>query len=252
MTQLPQAIAWTLIHFCWQAAAIAAAISIASLAIARRSSQARYLVALSALLLMLVAAVVTFAWELRTGSTTHFNRRHRRQSSRCHLQQNFRAPPRLESPQFSKHKLRRMSRLATLLPWIDGLWLVGVFALCCPQPRRLVVSPPPAPRVYYRGSDLPFAPASSASRSARPQPRRHAASLHCHRQPHDHGRSARRRSAPAQRRHLARPRGTRSRSRPRTGSRPPRRLLLEHSADHRRNPLLLPSRRMVDQRPHPP
>ena len=69
MTQLPQAIAWTLIHFCWQAAAIAAAYRLMSAAIARRSSQTRYLVALSALLLMVGAAVVTFAWELRTDST---------------------------------------------------------------------------------------------------------------------------------------------------------------------------------------
>ena len=47
MTQIPQAIAWTLIHFCWQAAAIAAAYRVLSVVIARRSSQTRYLLALS-------------------------------------------------------------------------------------------------------------------------------------------------------------------------------------------------------------
>ena len=52
MTQIPQAIAWTLIHFCWQAIVIAAGYRVLSIAIARRSSQTRYLVALSALLLM--------------------------------------------------------------------------------------------------------------------------------------------------------------------------------------------------------
>src|SRR5271170_4928821 len=66
MTPTVQAIAWTLIHFCWQAAAIAAAYRALSLALARRSSNARYLVALSALLLMCAASVATFSWELRS------------------------------------------------------------------------------------------------------------------------------------------------------------------------------------------
>ena len=63
------AIAWTLIHFCWQAAAIAAVYRLLSLAFARRTSHARYLLALGALLLMLTASVATFAWELRSTSS---------------------------------------------------------------------------------------------------------------------------------------------------------------------------------------
>ncbi len=68
MTPTVQAIAWTLIHFCWQAAAIAAAYRGVSLLTARRSSNIRYLVALGALLLMLAASVATFAFEMRAGS----------------------------------------------------------------------------------------------------------------------------------------------------------------------------------------
>ena len=37
MMHIPQAVAWTLIHFCWQAAAIAAIYRIITAAIARRS-----------------------------------------------------------------------------------------------------------------------------------------------------------------------------------------------------------------------
>ena len=69
MTQIPQAIAWTLIHFCWQAAIIAAAFRIISIPIARHPSQTRYLVALSALLLMLGSAIGTFAFEMRSDAT---------------------------------------------------------------------------------------------------------------------------------------------------------------------------------------
>jgi beta-lactamase regulating signal transducer with metallopeptidase domain len=70
MTPTVQAIAWTLIHFCWQAAAIAAIYRGASLLAARRTSNTRYLLALGALLLMVAASVVTFAFEMRSGSSS--------------------------------------------------------------------------------------------------------------------------------------------------------------------------------------
>src|SRR5450755_3436841 len=69
MTHTLQAIAWTLIHFCWQATAIAAAYRVASLAIASRSSNTRYLAALCALLLMIAVSIATFAWEFRSTVT---------------------------------------------------------------------------------------------------------------------------------------------------------------------------------------
>jgi beta-lactamase regulating signal transducer with metallopeptidase domain len=127
MTQLPQAIAWTLIHFCWQAAAIAAAYRLISAAIARRSSQTRYLVALSALLLMLGASVITFAWESRTDSTA---------PSIAATAENLRASIAVDFPRSTAPGLVATQQqapahvtLAALLPWIDGLWLLGVFAL---------------------------------------------------------------------------------------------------------------------------
>lgn len=70
MTPTVQAIAWTLIHFCWQAAAIAAIYRGVSMVSARRSSNTRYLLALGALLLMVAASVTTFAFEMRSGSSS--------------------------------------------------------------------------------------------------------------------------------------------------------------------------------------
>jgi len=63
MTLTVQALAWTLIHFFWQAAAIAAVYRGLSMVAARRSSNANYLLALCALLLMLATSMATFAYE---------------------------------------------------------------------------------------------------------------------------------------------------------------------------------------------
>jgi beta-lactamase regulating signal transducer with metallopeptidase domain len=72
MTHIVQAIAWTLIHFCWQAAAIAAAYRGLSLLTARCSSNTRYLLALGALLVMLAASAATFAFEMQ-GETAAYD-----------------------------------------------------------------------------------------------------------------------------------------------------------------------------------
>ena len=129
MTQIPQAIAWTLIHFCWQAAAIAADYRVVSIAIARRSSQTRYFVALSALLLMLCSA----------------RRAHLRSRCAPTLPQSLSPTPlRIFAPPSSTNsRAFRCARCCqphppshrtphvalAMLPWIDGLWLIGVFAL---------------------------------------------------------------------------------------------------------------------------
>jgi beta-lactamase regulating signal transducer with metallopeptidase domain len=126
MTQIPQAIAWTLIHFCWQAVFIAAVYRVFSIALARRSSQTRYLIALYALLLMLGAAVITFAWELRADAAI---------ASIADSASNLRATFVSDFPHSTAPGLAAIQptseriTLASLLPWIDGLWLIGVFAL---------------------------------------------------------------------------------------------------------------------------
>ena len=60
------AMGWTLIHFCWQAAVIAAFYRSLGLLAARWSSNARYLLALGALLMMLAVAVGTFGFEMQS------------------------------------------------------------------------------------------------------------------------------------------------------------------------------------------
>jgi beta-lactamase regulating signal transducer with metallopeptidase domain len=144
MTPTVQAIAWTLIHFCWQAAAIAAAYRGLSLITAHRSSNTRYLLALSALLLMFGTSVATFAFELRFDPSS----KGADQISSVLTNHNF-SPvktPVPDAPQSaasgpsaaSSYPIASLLRLPVLpLPFlrapvlliIDGLWLLGVLTL---------------------------------------------------------------------------------------------------------------------------
>jgi hypothetical protein len=56
---------WTLLHFCWEGAAIALVYWTATLALPDARSQARYLLSLAALLAMLVASLVTLGYEIQ-------------------------------------------------------------------------------------------------------------------------------------------------------------------------------------------
>jgi hypothetical protein len=62
-----QSLGWTLLHFCWQAGAIAFVYWLADVTLSKASSQTRYLLALGAMLLMFVAALATFGYEEMQG-----------------------------------------------------------------------------------------------------------------------------------------------------------------------------------------
>jgi beta-lactamase regulating signal transducer with metallopeptidase domain len=126
MTHIPEAVAWTLIHFCWQAAATAGAYGLLSLVLSRRSPEVRYTAALASMMLMLALAVGTLGWELRSNSAS---------APLSIAAANLAAPisgdfPRVAAPGFiASHPDAQRITLATLLPWIDGLWIAGVLVL---------------------------------------------------------------------------------------------------------------------------
>lgn len=71
---LVEPLGWTLVHFLWQAAAVAALLAVARVALRRRSANARYLAACAAMLALAVLPVVTLVvltWQLAraTGET---------------------------------------------------------------------------------------------------------------------------------------------------------------------------------------
>ena len=127
MTHTLQAIGWTLIHFLWQATAIASIYRLASLAIARRSSQIRYLAALFAMLFMLAISVVTFGWEVRSISANAMSSSAISGAPRAIADADL---PHIMRPGIiGSHPEDPAVLLTTLLPWIDGLWILGVTML---------------------------------------------------------------------------------------------------------------------------
>jgi len=127
------ALGWTLLHFCWQGTAVAVAYSVVDQMTSRATSKIRYVVALAALTLMPAVVMGTFAVEIRTGAATpaHVNGDAARVISGAHA--GVRPRPILhELPLASS--LEEPSdwiamRAEHLLPWVDALWLMGVFLL---------------------------------------------------------------------------------------------------------------------------
>jgi beta-lactamase regulating signal transducer with metallopeptidase domain len=130
MTHALEAIGWTLIHFCWQAAAVAGVCRFAHLAMTGRSSNARYLLSLGSLLLMLAAALGTLAWELAGNAPLPAaNQPVATTSTAAVAEQQVHYAPGYLPP--SQHAVPPALSLAAVLPWVDGLWLLGVIALSC-------------------------------------------------------------------------------------------------------------------------
>ena len=132
MTHTIEATGWTLIHFCWQAAVIAGVYGILGTAFARRASQTRYVLALSALLAMLAAAVFTFAWEMRPSATASALTGTPSAVANAMVSGDF---PRMVAPGIAPNSQPSatgslfVNSLPGLMGWIDGFWFVGVLAL---------------------------------------------------------------------------------------------------------------------------
>src|SRR5579863_8010258 len=131
MTHTIEATAWTLIHFCWQAAAIAGAYRLISVALARRTSQARYILALSSMLAMLAAAVLTFGWEMRSPASPSYAAASSAVSNAI-ISGDFpriAAPGGLSASQTAADRTHLVNSLPSLMGWIDAFWVIGVLAL---------------------------------------------------------------------------------------------------------------------------
>lgn len=130
MTHHWEALGWTLVHFLWQGAAIALVYRVADLALARRSANARYLLALGALLAMLAVSVGTLAFEesaLAAQDATH--------PTAARVLTNRLTgsliPGSITPDRSSADRSTAGHFLADnhLMPYLDGLWLFGVLFL---------------------------------------------------------------------------------------------------------------------------
>ncbi|HEY2859639.1 MAG TPA: M56 family metallopeptidase [Terracidiphilus sp.] len=139
MTHTLQAIAWTLIHFSWQAAAIAGLYAVANKVMMRPASQvtsrttshARYLLALGALLAMLASSAVTFTWQMLPSEPA---------TPMVGATERAGDFPRIAEPGIAPRgaavsasqvadAIASVEPAARYMLWIDALWVLGVCGL---------------------------------------------------------------------------------------------------------------------------
>lgn len=127
MTHHWEALGWTLIHFCWQAGAIALLYKLADLAMAKERTQARYVLALAALLGMLGASIGTLAYEetmyrqSATLSATGIP------GAKPSLQIIPRPLAVIDMPAAPRETAKLLA--SDVMPYLDFFWLVGVLCL---------------------------------------------------------------------------------------------------------------------------
>lgn len=138
------ALGWTLLHFCWQGTAVALAYGAVDRMTLRAGSKVRYAVALAALMLMPAIVAGTFAMEMRAVAPAGAKGRAALAVPERDSEMNPSASPGVSpgvSPRLGLHEIPLASSLVEeptnwltmraerLLPWVDGLWLAGVFLL---------------------------------------------------------------------------------------------------------------------------
>src|ERR1700758_346786 len=125
------ALGWTLLHFCWQGTAVAVAYAAVDRITSRAATRVRYIVALSALLLMPVVVLGTFAEELRVASASHITTNSTNISFSTSLPTSIQ--PLLHELPLASSLEEPNGWLATrtdrMLPVIDAIWFVGVILL---------------------------------------------------------------------------------------------------------------------------
>ena len=126
MTHHWEALGWTLIHFCWQAAAIALVYKLADLAMAKSRTNARYLLALVALLSMLGASIGTLAYEEALHRQTTFAS-HGGSAATPTVQIIPRPLAVIDMPAGPRQTVQFLS--SDVMPYLDAFWLVGVVCL---------------------------------------------------------------------------------------------------------------------------
>jgi beta-lactamase regulating signal transducer with metallopeptidase domain len=125
-----ESLGWTLVNFCWQAAAIAFVYWLADAALSKARSQTRYVLALAALLLMFLGALATFAYEETRAqselSSPGVSSSPENAAIGSSISIDLAPLTRLNTAGVTGQPVMHLSRF---LPWLDVVWLLGVACL---------------------------------------------------------------------------------------------------------------------------
>ena len=119
MTPHPDALGWTLLHFCWQASVIGLVYGAIDMAFRNAGSRTRYGLAVAALLAMALAAAATLTHELATVRLSTPDMMAIGAPNGQLINATGKALP------YAGDSLE----IGTLLPWLDLVWLAGVLCL---------------------------------------------------------------------------------------------------------------------------
>ena len=134
MSYSMEALGWTLVHFCWQAAVIALLYRLVDLAFAKSRSHVRYTLALVALMSMFAVAAATLGYEeMQMPQSTLSQSAGIAETLHGVMNYVESAPTTADAVAAKPITRPDLSALpATVekaMPWVDAMWLVGVFIL---------------------------------------------------------------------------------------------------------------------------
>ena len=134
MSYSMEALGWTLVHFCWQAAVIALLYRAVDLAFAKSRSHVRYTLALVALMSMFAAAVVTLGYEeMQMPQSTLSQSAGIAETLHGVMNYVESAPTTADAVAAKPITRPDLSALSATvekaMPWVDAMWFVGVFIL---------------------------------------------------------------------------------------------------------------------------
>jgi beta-lactamase regulating signal transducer with metallopeptidase domain len=136
MNDSMQALGWTLVHFCWQAAVVALLYRMLDLAFARSRSSVRYALALAAMISMFVVAAATLGYEemrltMDGGSANPVSapRSFVDHGAAAHIGAAETTPSTASRDLVASVAEMVPMSLVRWMPWIDAMWLAGVLIL---------------------------------------------------------------------------------------------------------------------------
>jgi len=123
------ALGWTLLHFCWQGTLLAILYAVADRVALRAGSRVRYAIAMLTVVLMPIAAIVTFVEQQRLVASPGDSGQLITASQLGSMHTAVVTQMQFAAPLVEESELWIAWNADRLLPWIDGLWLGGVFFL---------------------------------------------------------------------------------------------------------------------------